>query len=176
MKNGIICLCLFLSVIAVTGCRVTNENHHFVLDMHYSHPPTSYAGWISTSYTTLQYYGVPVSYAEIKYEYEYYYGSHYPSLQDLRWLLWDLGGIDSRISGWLSLEELRLSINRGHPVWINYGTYDYGHLVMVYGYDNWGRVYVYEPGFGVRVIHYDSLRTRNVNGLIYYWEYSLIFN
>lgn len=174
MKNGIIFLCLIASFTAVTGCRVTTDNNHFVLDMHYSHPPSPYAGWLSTTYTTLHYYGVPVSYAGIEYEYQYYYGSHYPSLQDLSWLLWDLGGIESGITGWLSLGELRLSIDRGHPVWINYGNYDHGHLLLVYGYDTWDRIYVYEPGFGVRVIHYDSLSTWTFSGVVHYWEYSLV--
>lgn len=175
MKNGIIRFCLIASIIAVSGCRVTTSDNQFVLDMHYSNPPTSHANWVSTTYTTLHYYGFPLSYAEIEYEYEYYYGSPYPSLYDLSWLLWDLGNIESGITGWLSLEELRLSINRGHPVWINYGSYNNGHLLMVYGYDIWGRVYVYEPGFGVRIIDYDSLSTRTVRGVVYYWEYSLLF-
>jgi len=178
MKNWIIRFCLIASVIAVTGCRVTtdntSDNHYVVLDMRHAHPPSSYASWLSTTYTTLHYYGFPLSYAEIEYQYEHYYGSPYPSIYDLSWLLWDLGGIESGIKGWLSLEELHLSINRGHPIWINYGSYVHGHLVMVYGYDSWGRVYVYEPGFGVRVIHYDSLSTRTVSGVVYYWEYSLL--
>ncbi len=175
MKNGIIRLCLIATIIVLAGCRVTTTgNDYYVLDMQHSHSPSSYASWVSTTYTTLHYYGFPYSYTEILYEYEYYYGSLYPSLYDLSWLLWDLGGIESGITGALSFEELRLSINQGHPIWINYGSYNYGRLVMVYGYDKRGRVYVYEPGYGVRVMHYDSLRTWTVSGNVYYWEYSLL--
>ena len=171
-KIQIIFLALILAL--VSGCKVETRSDDHVLRVSFSPAYFDDWGWVAATAMVLDFHNTYYSQAEIvNYHYDHY-GYDDVSIIDISLLLWELSGIDSRLAGTLSFREIRSHINSGNPILLHYGDYYNGHYVLLHGYDDNRHIYLHDPAYGTRVIHYDDLYLHELNGLGYYWSSSLI--
>lgn len=167
---------LSLLIIGLSGCHVETRHHphDFSLEIYFTPTHQDHWGWAATTTTVFDYYGIYYTQADlVDFHYHHYHYSN-PSIDDLSWILWDLGGIDSHVESTLSFSEIKHEIDLGNPIYLHYGGYYSGHFLLVYGYDHRGHVYLHDPGYGTRVVHYDELFYQYFHGAGHYWEASLI--
>lgn len=166
---------LSLMVILLSGCH--EQSHHtddFSLEIYFTPSDHDDWGWSASTSMLFDYRGLSISQADLVDFHYYYSGYHTPSIDDIQWLLWDLGGLDSDITGTLTFSDIRFSLDEGSPLLLHYGDYFSGHFVVVYGYDHLGHIYIHDPDYGTRIIHYDDLYTLKFHGISHYWESTLI--
>lgn len=165
---------LILLVIFVSGCRVETRDDDLVLQLYFSPSHHESWSWAASTEMLFDYHGIYYSQSElIDFSLDYFsYTS--PSIYDISWLFWIVGGLDSYVTGTLSFAEIRTQLNLGNPILLQYGSYYNERHLVVHGYDRNGYVYIHEPVYGTRVIHYDDLFNRYLSGRDYYWESSLI--
>ncbi len=161
-------------LIMMSGCRVETHSENFVLDIHFIPAYEEQWGWAAATAMVFRHQGIYYHQADLV-DYQYhYFGYRKPSINDISWLLWDLGGLDSYVTSTLTFGEIRSQLNQGKPILLQYGAYYSGHVLVLHGYDHQGHVYIHEPGYGTRVMHYDDLYYRYFQGSGRYWESSLI--
>jgi hypothetical protein len=158
----------------VSGCNVETRSGGNVLRISFSPGSYEHGSWAAATAMVFDFHNIYVSQEDIVDFRYYYYGNGDVEISDISWLLWGLGGIDSRLTGTLSFQEIRFYIDSGNPILLQYGDYYNGHYSLLHGYDDRGHIYIHDPDYGTRVIHYDDLYFRKINGLEYYWESSLI--
>lgn len=166
---------LLFAVILLAGCRVETRNDDLVLQIYFSPAYHESWSWAASTEMLFDYYGIYYSQADLVDASVDYFGYTNPSIDDISWLFWIIGGLDSHVTGTLSLNDIKAQLMQGHPVLLQYGSYFSGRFIVVHGYDNNHHLYIHEPGYGTRVIHYDELFNRRFYGKNYYWEASLIF-
>jgi len=165
---------LTLTLALVSGCKVETQSDSNVLKISFS--PSNHEHWSWPAATSMVFDFLNLDYSQddiVDFHY-YHYGDSDVSTNDISWLLWDLGGIDSHLTGTLSFREIRSHINSGNPVLLHYGDYYSGHYVLLHGYDDNGHIYLHDPNYGTRVIHYDDLFYQEFYDLGYFWASSLI--
>lgn len=165
---------LMLICIFVTGCRVETESRDFVLKVDFAPTYHDHPSWAAAAAMVFDYHDRYYTQTDLIDFSRYYFGYTHPSIDDIGWLFWDLIGLDSDVTGSLTFRDIRSQLNRGNPVLLQYGDYYRGHFLVLHGYDSNGHVYIHEPGYGTRIIHYDDLYYRTFHGEGHYWESSLI--
>ncbi len=80
-----------------------------------------------------------------------------PTVEFIQQTLYGIGGIRSRaIPRALAFHELKSEIDQGRPLIIGYQGSFAGHVVVVYGYDSAGNIYIRDPYYGSFVVPYGS--------------------
>ncbi|MFT7186441.1 MAG: hypothetical protein ACI84K_001841 [Pseudohongiellaceae bacterium] len=165
---------LILIFILVSGCRVETQTEDVVLHLSFATSQDEHRGWAAATAMVFNYRERYYSQAHLVEFSDNYFGYESPSIDDISWLFWELGGLDSYVTGPLMFGEIRSQLNEGNPILLQYGGYYGGHYLVLHGYDNQGNVYIHEPGYGTRVMHYDDLYYRFFHNEGHYWESSLI--
>jgi len=165
---------LVLVVILVSGCRVETKNDDFILQIYFTPSHHENWSWAASTEMLFDYHGLYYSQADLVDFSDYYFSYSSPSIHDISWLFWDLGGIDSYVTGTLSFGEIKAQLKQGNPILLQYGSYYNGQYIVIHGYDYSGHVYIHEPGYGTRLVHYDDLFFHHFSGRGRYWESSLI--
>ena len=167
---------IFLVLVAaiVSGCQVETYPSAHVLHIPFSLHSNDHSGWAASTKMVLHYRGLSYSQEEIIDYHQYYTHSRSATIDEISWLLWELGDIESVVTGTLSFAEIQSHIDLGEPVILQYGDYYDGHYVVLHGYDDDGYVYIHEPYFGTSVIHYEDLYHRYFHGKSQHWSSSLI--
>lgn len=73
--------------------------------------------------------------------------------------LFAFGGLSSRVVGPLSLQGVRAEIDANRPFIVTYQGSFVGHVVVIYGYDDEGNVYIRDPFYGSFVVPYAAAFT-----------------
>ena len=165
---------LVLIFILVSGCRVETHSEDFILNLSFTPSYDEYSDWAAATAMVFNYHDRNYSQAYLVEFSDNYFGYGSPSIDDIGWLFWALGGLDSYVTGTLSFGEIRSQINEGNPVLLQYGGYYSGHFLVLHGYDSEGNVFIHEPGYGTRLIRYDDLYYCFIHGAGHYWESSLL--
>lgn len=159
----------------ISGCHITSQQGSYILEIETTPYRESDSSWARATEIILRHHQLYYSQQDLlDYQYVYLDTESTPTIDDISWLLWDLGGLDSYVSGTLSLIKIRSQLRQGSPVMLQYGPYYSGHYLVIYGYDDHDRVYIHEPGYGTRVIHYTDLYYQRFHGKGHYWESSLL--
>lgn len=77
------------------------------------------------------------------------------SLQAIQQTLYAFGGLGSAVyPGPISFANVQSEINAGHPIIAAYRGSFSGHVVVIYGYDARGNIYIRDPNAGSFVVPY----------------------
>lgn len=163
-----------LMIAVISGCRVESHSDELVLDVYYTPAREEHWGWAAATAMLLSYHNISYSQTEIAYHQYDYFERNNPSLDDISWLLWGLADLDSYVTGTLTLSAIRSHIDRGTPILLQYGDYYSDHILVLYGYDQRGHVYIHEQGYGTRVLHYNDLYYHYFHNTGHYWESTLV--
>ena len=80
---------------------------------------------------------------------------HPAPIEIIQQTLFGLGNINSTaIPRSLSFDELRREIDQGRPVIMSYSGSFLGHVVLAYGYDSNGNIYIHDPFYGTVIVPY----------------------
>jgi len=165
---------LVIVLILLSGCHVETHPDDFILKIDFTTSHHEYRGWAAATEMLLSYHDIYYSQEDL-FDYRFHYSDYgTPSIYDVSWLLWDLAGLDSYVTGNLSFGEIKYQLHRGNPVLLQYGGYFSGNFLVLHGYDHLGHVYIHEPGYGTRIVHYDDLYYWFFHNVGQYWESSLI--
>lgn len=176
MHRTIQIVILSLTLAMTSGCNIENRSEDHVLRISFAPAYHEQWGWAAATTMVFDYYSFYYSQADLVDYHDYYYGYGSVSIDKISRLLRDLGGINSLVTGTLSFRDIRSHINSGNPILLHYGDYYSGHYVLLHGYDNNGYLYLHEPDYGTRVIHYDDLFTKQIYGQGVFWTSSLIIS
>ncbi len=92
-----------------------------------------------------------------------------PSLQVIQQTLFAFGRLTSSLRGGpLSLNEIRNEIDLGRPIIAAYRGAFSGHVVVVYGYDSSGNIYIHDPYYGTFIVPYAATFYYNNGQLVWY--------
>ena len=177
MNNTIRIALVTIVLSLVSACSVETRTGENILRISFTPSYDEHRDWAATTLIIFNYHHMPnYSQNDIIDYYDYHYGYNDTSINEISWLLWDLAGIDSHVTGTLSLREIRSQINFGQPILLFFeGDYD-GRYMLLHGYDDNGYVYLHEPGFGTRVVHHNSLSPLRINNRAHYWTASLLIH
>ncbi|MFT6029922.1 MAG: hypothetical protein ACI8O8_001663 [Oleiphilaceae bacterium] len=167
---------LSLIISLVSACTLETRSEDNILRISFTPSHQENWSWAATTAMIFNHHNTDYSQNDIIDYYDYHYGYDEVSINEISWLLWDLAGIDSYLTGTLSLREIQTHINSGQPILLFYGDDYNGRYVLLHGYDDNGYLYLHEPEFGTRVIHYNSLYSLSFNNLAYYWSSSLLIH
>lgn len=175
MKTIFNTLSVFLMITLLSGCKVETQENGYILHLEYTYS-SHQEHWATTTLSIFNYYHIYYSYSELlDHQYSHHdYGSQ--NLFDISWILWDLGRIDSSVTGTLSESEIAYQIRIGNPILLQYGDNVDPHFLLIYGYDGYDRFYVHEPGFGTHVLRYSDLYVHFFYGSRHYWDASLVID
>jgi len=165
---------LALTLVLVSGCKVETRPDNHVLRVSFSPAHFDDWGWAAATAMVFDFNDTYYSQTEVVDYHYYHYGYDDVSINDISLLLWEIGGIDSYITGTLSFREIRTHINSGNPILLHYGDYYNGQYMLLHGYDDNGYIYLHDPDYGTRIIHYEDLFLQEFYGLGNYWSSSLI--
>ncbi len=165
---------LALTLVLVSGCKIDTQPETNVLRISFVSAKHDHWDWAAATKMIFKYNNIYYSQNDIIDYHEYRYGYGDVSIDKISWLLWDLGSIDSLLTGTLSFHEIRSNIDSGNPILLHYGNSYDGRYMLLHGYDDNGYVYLHAPYYGTRIIYYDDLFYRELRGLGYYWVSSLI--
>lgn len=174
--NKTICIALIPLILSLlTACTLETRTEENILRISFTPSYHENWDWVATTLMIFNYHqSAYYSQSDIVNYYDYHYGYDNVAINEVSWLLWDLAGIDSQLTGTLNVREIRTHINSGEPILLFYGTDYDGKYLLLHGYDDSGYVYLHEPGFGTRVVHYNSLHSLRINNHLYYWTASLL--
>ncbi len=128
--NKIALLGLFF--IVVSGCHVESQSEDFVLQIDFMPSYDEHRNWAAATAMVFDYHDIYYTQADlIEFSYNYF-GYNNPSIDDISWLFWDLGGIDSYVTGTLLFREIRSQLSKGNPILLQYGSYYSGHLLVIH--------------------------------------------
>jgi hypothetical protein len=185
MYRSIQILFIVVVVAFATGCRVETysdgySNHdadgspdNYVLQISYQPVDSQYSGWAAVTAMLFDFHHMHYSQTDVVDFHYFLFGHDSASIDEINWLLWDLGDVDSAVTGTLSFDAIRAEINSGNPVLLQYGDYYEEHYMVLHGYDENGYVYLHDPAYGTRVVYYGDLYDRYFEGTQYHWVASL---
>lgn len=159
----------------ISGCHVSSHPRSHILKIDFSTYQEDRT-WATATEAIFKHYGLYYSYTDLL-DYQYVYlDSGTPTVDDIDWILWDLGWLDSYVTGTLSRSDISYQLQKGNPILLQYGDYYDSHYLLIYGYDGHNHVYIHEPGYGTHRVHYDDLYYHHFHGRGHYWESSLIID
>jgi hypothetical protein len=127
------------------------------VDVDLSYQQTQVWCWAACAQMVLTYFGMPYSQADIvTYVFGYPYVTAANDLQ-LVYAMNGLGHMNAQVVyNPVSFPVLKDMINNGMPLIAGYQGSFMGHVVVIYGYDAYGRIYIHDPYYGSFVVSYDN--------------------
>jgi hypothetical protein len=84
----------------------------------------------------------------------------------------DVGPVETQLYYYpLNFDAVRYEIDLGHPIVIGYSGSFSGHVVVLFGYDDSGNVYIHDPNAGTFVVPYG---TANLYAGSAVWSHSIV--
>ena len=133
-----------------------------VLDVPFVAQQTDVWCWAAVSEMVFRYYGTGTDQCRILSAWTGVNCCLFPSLcrtpaplQTIQNTLYSLGGLNSYVNhGPLSFSQIVQEINAGRPMIVSYSGSFIGHVVVLYGYSDDGRIYIHDPFYGTFVEPY----------------------
>ncbi|MDE0158860.1 MAG: C39 family peptidase [Candidatus Dadabacteria bacterium] len=167
IRTRTVLLIAAVSLSLLAGCEWPQPTPPRVLDVPLVRQETEVWCWAATSEMIFRYYGSGLSQCEILSRWVgqdccLFRGNPIcfqaaPSLATIRQTLVAFGGLSSvEVSRPLSLDEIKEEIEADRPIIAAYANTFSGHVVVIYGYDAQGNVYIRDPYFGSFTVPYGA--------------------
>lgn len=165
-------LSVLLASLLLSACPMVYEEDPSAvkLEVELSYQETQVWCWAAVSEMILQYDAHVIDQCQIVGAYLGYYNNeccYYPQycqttapIETIQRALFYYGGMMSYLyPSALTFDQVVLEIDAGRPIVAGYTGSFIGHVVIIYGYDAKGQLYIHDPSYGSLVVPYASTFT-----------------